>query len=205
MDITELINKSNPTIFDIGCNDGAHTLMFYNMFPRASIYAFEPDPRAVEKFKQKNIPGVILFEGVVSDIDSVVEFHQCNIGTGWDKSGSILKPKTLLESHNWLTWDRDIVVASTTLDNFIWMFNIKHIDFIWADVQGAEEKMILGGMNTFTKTDYLFTEYSIGELYEGATSKERILELLPNFDLVELINTNEYGGDMLLKNKGIVR
>jgi len=201
MDISKLIHKSNPIIFDIGCNDGAHTAMFLNLFPRATVYAFEPDPRAITNFKQKNL-NAILFEGVVSDIEGVVEFHQCNIDTGWDKSGSILKPKVLLESHNWLTWGNDIWVASTTLDSFTKLNNIGYIDFIWADVQGVEEKMILGGLNTFSRTGYLFTEYSVGELYETATSKERILELLPDFELIELLNTNEYGGDMLLKNKG---
>jgi len=204
MNIKELVKKDNPVIFDIGCNDGGHTAIFQSLFPKATIYAFEPDPRAIAKFKQKNLKAH-LFEGVVSDIDGFICFHQCNTDTGWDKSGSILKPKVLLKSHSWITWGTDIEVPSTTLDTFTKIYNIDHIDFIWADVQGSEEKMILGGIDTFTRVDYLFTEYSIGELYETATSKERILELLPNYDILEFANTNEYGGDMLLKNKRMMR
>jgi len=214
LDIVSLINKPNPVIFDIGCNDGNDTARFCKMFPNGRIYAFEPDPRAINKFKSRKLP-VSLFEGVISDINGDILFHQSaadpklvpegyNVGTvdpNWDKSGSILKPSKHLEVAPWVTFPTNITVKSITLDTFTEENNIDLIDFIWADVQGTEERMIIGGRNTFDhKVKYLYTEYSL-DLYEGSPTMERILELLPSYELVELFEPTIHGGDMLLVNK----
>ena len=52
-DIAALIGETEPTILEIGCNDGTDTLKFLRVLPQASIYCFEPDPRAIEKFKNR--------------------------------------------------------------------------------------------------------------------------------------------------------
>jgi hypothetical protein len=41
-------------------------------------------------------------------------------------------------------------------------------------------------------------EYCESELYEGEINLNKILELMPNFEVVE-----DYNGDVLLKNKNI--
>jgi tRNA G46 methylase TrmB len=38
-------------ILEIGANDGSHTGQLLKLFPRATIFAFEPDPRALAKLK----------------------------------------------------------------------------------------------------------------------------------------------------------
>jgi hypothetical protein len=72
------------------------------------------------------------------------------------------------------------------------------IDFIWADIQGAEIDMIEGGREALSKTRYLYTEYSNSELYEGEIGLEEIMKKLPGWSLVE-----DYGGDVLLKNDNL--
>jgi len=59
--------------------------------------------------------------------------------------------------------------------------------------------VIQGGTQTFKdKVRYLFTEYSNDEQYEGQPRLERILELLPSFEVIR----ND-GSDVLLKNKNL--
>lgn len=206
MDIVSLVNKPNPVIFDIGANDGADTARFCKMFPDGKFYAFEPDPRAIAKFKSRNLP-VTLFEGVVSDIDGSILFHQSagnpslrNVDPNWDASGSILNPTQHIKVAPWITFPSDIIVKSITLDTFTKQNNIESIDFIWADIQGAEKNMIEGGKDTFeNKVRYLYTEYS-NDLYENAPRLETILELLPNYELLQVFEPTIYGGDTLLKN-----
>jgi hypothetical protein len=70
------------------------------------------------------------------------------------------------------------------------------IDFIWADIQGAEINLIKGGKNTFKNVKYFYTEYSNGNLYKGDKGLKGILKLLPNFEI-----ECDYQGDVLLKNK----
>jgi hypothetical protein len=60
--------------------------------------------------------------------------------------------------------------------------NIQVIDFVWCDVQGAEEKVIRGGQETFkNKVKYFYTEYSNDEQYEGQPKLKQILKLLARF------------------------
>ena len=72
---------------------------------------------------------------------------------------------------------------------------IDTVDFIWADVQGAEGDMIRGGLRVLSRTRYLYTEWSDDELYEGQATLTEILRLLPDFRVVEL-----WSDDVLLEN-----
>lgn len=49
----DLIGKDNPVILDIGCNDGSHTMKFLELFNEAKVYSFEPDSRAIERYRNK--------------------------------------------------------------------------------------------------------------------------------------------------------
>jgi tRNA G46 methylase TrmB len=59
-ELVTLLGKDDPVILEIGANDGGHTALFLELFPKAKIYAFEPDPRASEKFQRRlgNVPGL---------------------------------------------------------------------------------------------------------------------------------------------------
>jgi hypothetical protein len=82
------------------------------------------------------------------------------------------------------------------LDTWFQSSGLDRIDFVWADVQGAEGDLILGGKETFNKhVKYFYTEYSNMELYENQLNLEQILQLLPTFNIV-----TQFEGDVLLKN-----
>ena len=69
------------------------------------------------------------------------------------------------------------------------------IDFMWVDVQGAEDIVFTGAEKTLTRTRYVYTEYATN-LYEGQLNREQLLALFgPNWSIV-----HDYGGDLLLKN-----
>ena len=72
------------------------------------------------------------------------------------------------------------------------------VDFMWVDVQGAEDIVFSGGANTLTRTRYVHTEYAT-DLYEGQLNREQVLALFgPNWSIV-----HDFGGDLLLKNMSI--
>src|SRR5208283_5009546 len=61
--LVALLNRPDPTILEIGCNDGTDTLAFLRAAPKATIYCFEPDPRAIKRFRQRiDSSSVTLFE-----------------------------------------------------------------------------------------------------------------------------------------------
>ena len=75
---------------------------------------------------------------------------------------------------------------------------VDSIDFIWADVQGAEVDLIKGGRATLGKTRYFYTEYSNRELYAGQIDLKTLLKSLPEFEVV-----HRYETDVLLRNRRI--
>jgi hypothetical protein len=91
-------------------------------------------------------------------------------------------------------------VTSMRFDSFKKMIGLENeiIDFIWADIQGAEIDLIKGGTKSFEKVKYLYTEYNNSELYEGEIGLTEICNLLPNYEIVY-----DFGGDVLLKNKNL--
>jgi FkbM family methyltransferase len=208
--IRELIGADARVILEIGANDGTHTVKFLNHFPNANIYAFEPDRRALEKFKA-NVPfntRAHLFEIALGAKDGEAEFYESSgvnpdaghefqeqYPEGWDQSGSLRAPKTHIDVWPWCKFERTITVPVRRLDSWTREHGITAIDFIIADVQGAEGDLVDGGRSALKNCRYFYTEYSNEEWYEGQPNLRQLLEMLPGFSILRL-----FSKDVLLKN-----
>ncbi len=208
--IRELVGES-PTILEIGCNDGTDTNRFLKAMPGATIYCFEPDPRAIARFKETvSDDRVTLIQAAVADFDGTALFygssgrpeehrrninHYCRLKE-WDLSGSLCKPTGHLDYSEWVTFpeDRQYRVQVLKLDTWIKGFSdagVNGIDFIWCDVQGAEALVILGAERVLDTTLYFYTEYSQkNELYEGQPSLSTLQELMRGFELLGTYSDN---------------
>lgn len=213
-ELRRLIGKPDPVILDIGCNDGTHTLMFLGLFERARVYAFEPDPRARRRFQAMvRDTRARLFATAVAAVDGVTEFYPSDgapsaewaarLPEGWDHSGSIRKPKLHLDIHPWCQFRQKIEVEVTRLDSWAGKQALEEVDFIWADVQGAEADLVRGGRETLKRTRFFYTEYSNRELYEGQADLGQLLGMLPDFEVVHRYQgeVHQYQGDVLLRNR----
>jgi len=143
-----------------------------------------------------------LFEGVVSNVDGQLLFNRSRTDNPLDLSysGSVRKPKEHLTEWPFIKFDEQIKVKSTTLDTFCEQNKIDFIDFIWADVQGAEEDLIKGASHTLeNKVKFLYIEYSNKEYYEGQMNLESLKTLLgAKWNLIK-----DYGSDALFENTKI--
>ncbi len=195
--IKKCVNKPNPTLLEIGCNSGGHTLWIHKMFKKPTIYCFEPDPRAIGRFRkniEKDHPDITLFEMALSDQNGEISFHQSGgsydeaqakaMPEGYDLSGSIRKPKDHLEAVPWVTFGNTITVKTRTLDSWCEEHGIEEIDFIWMDVQGAELDVFKGSINTLRKTRFVYTEYSDRQMYEGQASLKQLIDYLGHFKVL---------------------
>lgn len=203
--LKKIINKDNPIILEIGCWNGHDTKIFLNHFSKCRIYGFEPDPRNIDLIKRSiKDDRFELIEEAISDKDEYITFYESHgIANGqndWSASGSINKPKEHLKLNPHIKFGNGIQVFGRKLDTFIENKKIKNIDLIWADVNGAEYKLILGAERTLKITKYFYTEFSPleKEIYEGGITKNLILTMLPYFEEVF-----EYKNNVLLKNKNI--
>jgi FkbM family methyltransferase len=207
--VRSCVGKSDPTILDVGCNDGQTTRWFLDMFENPTIYCFEPDPRAIARFKQKvgDRPNVTLIELAISDREGSLDFYQSGgklddpylakaMPEGWDLSGSIKRPYRHLSKHPLVTFEHKIQVPTETLDSVCARSAIGAVDLIWLDVQGAEIEVLSGARATLAQTRYLYTEYSNKQLYRGQRGLRQIVKHLQHFSVVA-----RYPGDALLRNQ----
>lgn len=209
--LPSLLNRLDPVILDIGTNNGGHTRAFFDLFPYGIIHSFEPDPRCIAKFRSNlaSYPRAKLHEIAIGAHDGSAEFYASGgqnlavgyeMPEGWDMSGSLRKPKEHLTVNPGITFDNKYSVTVQTLDSWFNASELDRIDFIWADVQGAEGDLIEGGVKTFAKkVKYFYTEYSDTELYENQLNLSSILTMLPDFEIVM-----QFECDVLLKNKNIL-
>jgi FkbM family methyltransferase len=148
---------------------------------------------------------ISIYPQAIGATDGAVTFYK-SYGQRWENSkvvdnyygsSSIRKPKLVIDSFPGMEFKEDIAQIKT-LDTHIQQQKLEGypIDFIWADIQGAEIDLIKGGVRTFRNVRYFYTEYENSESYEGQINLTGILEMLPYFEIVE-----DYNGDVLLKNK----
>lgn len=209
--IRQCIGKRNPTILEIGSNDGAHTLWFLELFPEATIHSFEPDKRAIKRFRNRvsGQQNVHLHEIAISDHDGVSDFYESHGQRpsdkiysnseqtfDWDASGSIKKPLEHINLHPWISFTERHSVPTKKLDTWSKENGIDEIDFIWMDVQGAEMDVFRGARETLDRTRFLYTEYSVHKLYEGQPTLKELLRSLPKFKPII-----RYPNDILLESR----
>lgn len=200
--LAEMVGRPDAVVLELGANRGSETAMFLRIFPHGRVYSFEPDPRAIGYWKGHNFPPrAVLTEAAVGNQDGTVRFHQSGgredkHPQGWDQSGSIKAPKTHLQHWPTVTFEREIEVPIVKLDTWLEGRGIDRIDFLWADVQGAEGDVVAGGRRALAMTRYFYTEYTDKEWYEGQLTLAAIAALLPDFDLVA-----RYPMDALFRNR----
>ena len=198
-----------PRLFlEVGANDGTDTRRMQRTFPSVAFHCFEPDPRAIHAFKaQIHHPCVVLHEVALGAQAGVVPFYQSSgappgrqddFPQGWHYSGSIRRPTGHLEAYEWCTFNEGFEVTVWTLDDWFTSEQEPLIDFIWADVQGAEIDLVLGGKSALTKTRFLYTEYSDEELYEGQVGLRGLMEALPGWKI-----HTKFSNDVLLENHNL--
>jgi 2-O-methyltransferase len=205
-EIRRLVGRHDPVIIEVGANWGQTTVELLRTMPGATIFAFEPDPRAIAKFREtiKN-PSVHLYECAIGAVNGTVSFHQSSgaeheYREGWDQSGSIRRPNSHLKKWPWVKFEKQLVVPIMTLDAWSEKHGIASADFIWADVQGAESDLVAGAARFLRSSRYLYTEYSNEEWYEGQITLTELMQMLPDFDLIR-----RYAMDALFENKRGIR
>ncbi len=208
------------TIVEIGAHYGEDTLRFYHFFPNANIYCFEPDPRNISIIKETitDIKDRIkLYPFAISDKAGTMDFYQAYSelnGKLQEKYKYIGDDKykklklngsgasSLKKSNIYLKDSNVIKVDTIRLDDWFNTNKIKHIDFLWIDVQGAEKEVIKGCNTILNKIKFIQIEY--GETsYEGGLSKKETLDMMidKGFELILDYNPNNLSGDFLFKNK----
>lgn len=183
---------TNPVVVEIGAADGQDTERL--QLPLAAtgrnwrLLAFECEPKNFDKFKQRNIDSVEFFPVAVSDHDGPGRW----VGSGnWPYSGSLKEPVIHRVSHAWIPFEQPTEVPCVMLDTMFKTCRLDHIDFIWMDVQGAEDLVLAGGQHALAKTRWIWAEVYEDAQYEGPIGKEGFLSRLPGRWEIEFIESTD--------------
>ncbi len=135
--------KTGDTVFDIGANGGLYTIIAaHKVGPNGHVYAFEPGTKELDLLRhniQKNkLSNVTIVDKVICDKVGTTKF-------GISKDGAM---NSILETdHPSQDIERWEEIESITIDSFIHSNNIKKVNFIKIDVEGAES-LVFNGIKT---------------------------------------------------------
>ncbi len=134
--------EEDDVVIDAGANFGLFSLMA-SAFTSSTIYAFEPISKTREILEKsaKNYSNIEVIPKALADKCGKATVDLSCYSTN---QGSITMMK---EECGNVSEEIDI----TTIDNFVEEKNLKKVDFIKADIEGAERLMLLGAKKTLKK------------------------------------------------------
>ena len=141
----------SDVVFDLGANVGTFSCLAASKGGR--VYAFEPTPSTV-LFLKKNASlyqNIKIEEYAVSDKDGECFFYVNDMrgeemSSGWNRMFFVERMKERLGLHV-----QQIKVKTITLDSFVKDRGLDRVDFIKADIEGAERYMLAGAKEVLRK------------------------------------------------------
>lgn len=156
-------SSSNPYIIDCGANLGMSVIYFKQLYPNATIIAFEADDY-IFNFLEKNIESfgytdVEIINKAVWNCDDTLSF----IVEGG--AGGRLEKETIIGKYK--------KVSCTSLKKYLIG---KKVDFLKIDIEGAEYEVIKDCENELKNIDNLFIEYH--SMPDKEQNLHKILEIV---------------------------
>ena len=188
-------------IIDGGASIGDTSQKFSNLFPNATIFAFEPYPPFWDELKKKkeinprikdiplaldNKPGVRTLN--VNKSEGTNSFYDASENS-----------KKIYQNH--FEKKKELQVNTTSLDIWCKEQSITHIDILKLDLQGGEKAALEGAVNKLKNKEihYILSEISFISQYKGQPIASDIINLLDSlgYDLLNLYQVHYYEGCMI--------
>lgn len=192
--------KKNSTIIDAGANIGYFTILAAKNILGSKIYSFEPVPKTREH---------LINNVFINKIDNQVKIEGIALT---DKNGYLMIT-TNKGGRNHITKNNSLAtkVLATRLDTYCEKNNIKKIDFIKCDIEGAElfflrgaekiintqkPKIVLEIQETWTKR----FNYEAKEIFDFLKSKNYIYQIITDKGLIKGSDYKKIRQDLLKSN-----
>lgn len=160
-----LKGKNIHTILDIGANTGQFALQFHQLLPDATLYSFEPLEDCYNELlkKMRCHPKFHAFNFALGDKNGEAPMYR----NDYTPSSSLLSMKELHRSAFPFTKHTTIqTIPIRRLDDLVDKLDIVENILIKIDVQGTEDKVILGGEELISRASILILETSFQPLYQ---------------------------------------
>jgi len=162
--LSKFTPKEGDVVIDVGANIGKYAINSGNLVGNSGkVYAFEPSKRPFE----------LLCKSIKENrLENIVIPIQAAVSNKEGKSKLYLSNQEPITSIIFKLSDNFIEVETTTLDSFIIKQNLKNVDWIKIDVEGAEYEVLSGAINTLKN-------YNVNLIFEVLeVNKEKVLHFL---------------------------
>src|SRR5438046_9802963 len=152
-------------------------MMVHQILPKASITSFEPLEDAFRQlnFNMRTVPNFKAFKLALGDRNSTMEIHR----NEFTASSSLLKMVDLHREAFPVSMKETIeTVEVKRLDDVLHGSYLEDYILIKMDVQGYEDRVILGGENVISGAKLLVVETSFQTLYERQPLFDEIYSML---------------------------
>lgn len=186
-DVLGELNIPGPhVVFELGAATGNDTprIVAAMKFQPGEYYALEPEPDNLPALKSvaSGIDGCHVLPIAVGNENRRAEFHRSeheNPNCKHTYSGSLKEPREHLTIWPWCRFVHSIDVPMARLDDLAAVLSVEAVDFIWSDIQGADDWFFDGAQRILAATSYLYTECFDERLYDGQLNMREMLSRLP--------------------------
>jgi FkbM family methyltransferase len=177
-----LQNRGINYVLDIGANTGQFANRIHQILPSAKIISFEPIKSCYQELLENtnNIP-VAAFNYALGEVE---ENQEINISKHSPSSSLLPMADLHTEVFAGTGFKEKETVVIKKLDQVFTEFNVSGKFMVKIDVQGFEDKVIKGGLETLKKADCILIETSFEELYQGQLLFDGIYQLLTQIGFV---------------------
>jgi FkbM family methyltransferase len=193
------VTATNPVVVQAGAHTGAEIRYFKAMWPRCTIYAFEPLPGPFAELKQKAKRwhnGVTTLQVALADTRHNLSMHVAHL-EGTSSLYPINEDSPYFRAD--YTEKAQIEVKAVTLDWFLEAgTDYKTIDLLYADTQGSELRILKGAERLLSehRIGALFLEVFFVDLYQNVPLFRDIRQELDKYgyELEGLYKVAKWGG-----------
>jgi FkbM family methyltransferase len=171
----------DPLIIELGANDGETTKEFVRIFPKGTIECYEPDKRAITKFKLNNFPkNVTLYEKAVSNESKEIEFYESHKSNqDWSYSSTISTPKLHKLFHPEISFNFAGKIEAAGINDVL---KGRKVNLLWMDTQGSESSILRAlSIIDLNKIDFIYLEYNLFRSFRGSSSVKDYMKILSGF------------------------
>jgi FkbM family methyltransferase len=165
------------TVIDVGGFIGAFAYGIHTILPEARIYSFEPVPENYQKLVNNLAPAAHFraFFTALGDQKGEINFWKSDF-----MASSSALPMAELHKDTFPHTSHATVmkVPVARLDDYLPSMELEAPVLLKLDVQGFEDKVLLGGSETLHKVNFILSEVSYKPLYEDQVLFQPLYTLL---------------------------
>ncbi len=188
---------TNPIILEAGGNLGEDTLRMKSFWPNATMHVFEPLPLSFKKMKEatEHLSNINYYPYALSDHTGTTNFY---INIPNNGASSIGRPLAFNQDEFDPT---SINVKCLTINAWVKLYNINHIDFMWLDMESHELYALKNSLNVLNTVRAIYTEVAYTPVRGNSCLYPDLKKFLEdnNFSEVWKMNCGRFGNALFIK------